>query len=116
MPAKSNAGYASDPSVIPVNIDRRTPLARPKDELTESLHAQGDLTTIAIVLRFVDQMCDIRTASCSATTRLNDSRSAESPPRSAQLQSAPGSPPLTAAPPQNLSAATTWSIRIHRRR
>lgn len=59
MEAKSNAGYASDPPAILVNIDRRTQLARAKDELTESLRAQGDSTTIAIVLRFVDQMCDI---------------------------------------------------------
>ena len=37
-------------------IDRRTLLARAKDELTESLREHGDATTVAIVLRFVDQL------------------------------------------------------------
>src|SRR5664280_2254377 len=40
-------------------IDRRTLLARAKDELTESLRAHGDATTVAIVLRFVDQLQDV---------------------------------------------------------
>ena len=40
-------------------IDRRTLLARAKDELTESLREHGDATTIAIVLRFVDQLVDV---------------------------------------------------------
>ena len=40
-------------------IDRRTLLGRAKDELTESLREHGDATTVAIVLRFVDQMSDI---------------------------------------------------------
>ena len=40
-------------------VDRRTLLGRAKDELTESLRAHGDATTVAIVLRFVDQLQDI---------------------------------------------------------
>jgi hypothetical protein len=40
-------------------IDRRTLLARAKDELTESLREHGDTTTVAIVLRFVDQLQDV---------------------------------------------------------
>ena len=40
-------------------IDRRTLLGRAKDELTESLREHGDATTIAIVLRFVDQLVDV---------------------------------------------------------
>ena len=40
-------------------IDRRTLLARAKDELTESLREHGDATTVAIVLRFVDQLQDV---------------------------------------------------------
>ena len=40
-------------------IDRRTLLGRAKDELTESLRQHGDATTVAIVLRFVDQLSDV---------------------------------------------------------
>ena len=40
-------------------IDRRTLLGRAKDELTESLREHGDATTVAIVLRFVDQLQDV---------------------------------------------------------
>ena len=40
-------------------IDRRTLLARAKDELTDSLREHGDATTVAIVLRFVDQLQDV---------------------------------------------------------
>ena len=40
-------------------IDQRTLLARAKDELTESLREHGDATTVAIVLRFVDQLSDV---------------------------------------------------------
>lgn len=40
-------------------IDQRTLLARAKDELTESLREHGDATTVAIVLRFVDQLVDV---------------------------------------------------------
>jgi len=40
-------------------IDRRTLLARAKDELTESLRERGDATTVAVVLRFVDQLSDV---------------------------------------------------------
>ena len=38
-------------------IDRRTLLARAKD--SESLREHGDATTVAIVLRFVDQLQDV---------------------------------------------------------
>ena len=40
-------------------VDRRTLLGRAKDELTESLREHGDPTTVAIVLRFVDQLQDV---------------------------------------------------------
>ena len=40
-------------------IDRRTLLGRAKDELTESLREHGDATTVAVVLRFVDQLSDV---------------------------------------------------------
>ena len=40
-------------------VDRRTALDRAKDELTESLRERGDATTVAIVIRFIDQMRDI---------------------------------------------------------
>ena len=40
-------------------VDRRTLLARAKDELTESLREHGDATTVAVVLRFVDQLSDV---------------------------------------------------------
>ena len=40
-------------------IDGRTLLGRAKDELTESLREHGDATTVAIVLRFVDQLQDV---------------------------------------------------------
>jgi|SRR5664279_4899486 hypothetical protein len=40
-------------------IDRRTLLARAKDELTESLRQCGDAATVAVVIRFIDQMRDI---------------------------------------------------------
>src|SRR6476469_1618647 len=40
-------------------IDRRTLLGRAKDELANSLREHGDATTLAIVLRFVDQLQDV---------------------------------------------------------
>ena len=40
-------------------IDRRTLLGRAKDELTESPREHGDATTVAVVLRFVDQLSDV---------------------------------------------------------
>ena len=40
-------------------FDQRTLLARAKDELTDSLREHGDATTVAIVLRFVDQLQDV---------------------------------------------------------
>ena len=40
-------------------VDRRTLLGRAKDELTESPREHGDTTTVAIVLRFVDQLQDV---------------------------------------------------------
>ena len=47
-------------------IDRRTLLGRAKDELTESLREHGDATTVAIVLRFVDQLSDVTDRVASA--------------------------------------------------
>ena len=44
---------------VGATIDRRTTLDRAKDELTESLRQCGDATTIAAVIRFIDQMRDI---------------------------------------------------------
>jgi hypothetical protein len=44
---------------VGTTIDRRTALDRAKDELTESLRRSGDLTTIAAVIRFIDEMCNI---------------------------------------------------------
>ncbi len=40
-------------------VDRRTALDRAKDELTESLRQCGDATTVAAVIRFIDQMRNI---------------------------------------------------------
>jgi hypothetical protein len=40
-------------------VDRRTALDRANDELAESLLKCGDATTVAIVIRFIDQMRDI---------------------------------------------------------
>jgi hypothetical protein len=45
--------------VVGSTIDHRTALDKAKDELTESLREKGDATTVAIVIRFVDQMRDI---------------------------------------------------------
>jgi hypothetical protein len=45
--------------VVGSTIDHRTALGKAKDELTESLREKGDATTVAIVIRFVDQMRDI---------------------------------------------------------
>jgi hypothetical protein len=47
------------PPVVGSTIDRRTALDRAKDELAESLRERGDATTVAIVIRFIDQMRDI---------------------------------------------------------
>ena len=47
------------PPVVGSMIDRRTALDRAKDELTESLRERGDAATVAIVIRFIDQMRDI---------------------------------------------------------
>ena len=47
------------PPAVGSNIDGRTALDRAKDELTESLRDRGDATTVAIVIRFIDQMRDI---------------------------------------------------------
>ena len=44
--------------IVGATVDRRTALDRAKDELTESLRC-GDATTVAIVIRFIDQMRDI---------------------------------------------------------
>jgi len=41
------------------SVDRRTALGRAKDELTESLRESGDAATVAVVIRFIDQMRDI---------------------------------------------------------
>ena len=40
-------------------VDTRTALDRAKDELTESLRQCGDVTTIAAVIRFIDEMRNI---------------------------------------------------------
>ena len=42
-----------------MSATRRTPLSRAKDELTDSLGEHGDATTVAVVLRFVDQLRDV---------------------------------------------------------
>jgi hypothetical protein len=47
------------PPVVEITIDRRTDLDRVKEELTESLRLHGDATTIAAVIRFIDQMRDV---------------------------------------------------------
>jgi len=44
--------------IVGATVDRRTAIDRAKDELTESLR-NGDATTIAAVIRFIDQMRDI---------------------------------------------------------
>jgi hypothetical protein len=44
---------------VGASVDRRTALGRAKDELTESLRESGDAATVAIVLRFVDQLQDV---------------------------------------------------------
>ena len=44
--------------IVGATVDRRTALDRAKDELTESLRC-GDATTVAVVIRFIDQMRDI---------------------------------------------------------
>ncbi len=45
--------------VVRARVDRRTALDRAKDELIESLRRCGDPTTVAVVIRFIDQMRDI---------------------------------------------------------
>src|SRR6478672_5027205 len=45
--------------IVGATVERRTTLDRAKDELTESLRRCGDATTVAAVIRFVDQMRDI---------------------------------------------------------
>ncbi len=47
--------HPSNPTVG-TTIDPRTALDRAKDELTESLRECGDATTVAAVIRFIDQM------------------------------------------------------------
>jgi len=44
--------------IVGTTVDWRTALDRAKDELTGSLRC-GDATTVAIVIRFIDQMRDI---------------------------------------------------------
>jgi len=45
--------------IVGTTVDRRTALDRARDELTESLLKCGDPTTIATVIRFVDQIREI---------------------------------------------------------
>lgn len=45
--------------VVGSTVDRRTALDRAKDELTVSLRECGDAATVAVVIRFIDQMRDI---------------------------------------------------------
>ena len=45
--------------IVGTAVDRRTALGRAKDELTESLRQCGDAATVAVVIRFIDQMRDI---------------------------------------------------------
>jgi hypothetical protein len=45
--------------VVGTTVDGRTALDRAKDELTESLRECGDAITVAVVIRFIDQMRDI---------------------------------------------------------
>lgn len=45
--------------IVGTTVDRRTALDRAKDELTESLRGCGDATTVAVVIRFLDQMREI---------------------------------------------------------
>ena len=45
--------------IVGTAVDRRTALGRAKDELTESLRESGDAATVAVVIRFIDQMRDI---------------------------------------------------------
>ena len=47
------------PPAVGSNIDRRTALDRARDELTESLRDRGEAATVAVVIRFIDQMRDI---------------------------------------------------------
>ena len=50
---------ASSPLTVGSSMDRRTALDRGRDELTDCLREQGDPATVAAVLRFVDQLCEI---------------------------------------------------------
>jgi hypothetical protein len=45
--------------IVGTMVDRRTAPDRANDELAESLLKCGDATTVAIVIRFIDQMRDI---------------------------------------------------------
>src|SRR6476660_690274 len=45
--------------IVGATVDMRTALDRARDELAEFLRRSGDPTTIAIVIRFIDQMRDI---------------------------------------------------------
>ena len=45
--------------IVGASVDRRTALDRAKHELTESLRECGDASTVAVVIRFLDQMRDI---------------------------------------------------------
>ena len=47
------------PPVVGSTLDRRTALDKAKDELTESLRGCGDAATVAVVIRFLDQMREI---------------------------------------------------------
>ena len=44
---------------VGTTVDRRTALDRAKEELTDSLRHCGDPATVAVVIRFIDQMRDI---------------------------------------------------------
>ena len=50
--------HSSKPILGPI-VDRRTALDRAKDELTDSLRERGDATTVAAVIRFIDEMRNI---------------------------------------------------------
>jgi hypothetical protein len=45
--------------IVGTAVDRRTALGRAKDDLIESLRESGDAATVAVVIRFIDEMRDI---------------------------------------------------------
>ena len=45
--------------IVAGTVDRRTALDRAKDELTDCFCQCGDAITVAVVIRFIDQMRDI---------------------------------------------------------